>query len=130
MDPLLAVLTDEATIAKWTNQSLPADRVSQENGAIVTCCKRWPLLIDPQLQGVKWVKNMEASRELKVLQLSKGNYMREMKMALQNGNPVLIENLGETIDAVLEPIISRSIIKRGMFLFGLLSPMGFCSLMV
>ena len=113
LDPLFDLLTDEAEVARWTNQGLPADRISQENGAIVTNCSRWPLLIDPQLQGVKWVKNMEAGNDLKVLQMSRKNFMRELKDAIQNGNSVLIENLGETIDAVLEPIISRAIIKRG-----------------
>lgn len=48
-DPL-RVLTNEAEIAKWNTQGLPADPVSAENGAIVDNCARWPLVIDPQLQ--------------------------------------------------------------------------------
>ncbi|CAB1104525.1 unnamed protein product [Ectocarpus sp. CCAP 1310/34] len=48
-DPL-RVLTNEAEIAKWNSQGLPADPVSSENGAIVDNCARWPLIIDPQLQ--------------------------------------------------------------------------------
>jgi len=47
-DPLL-VLTDEATIAGWNNYSLPPDRVSTENGSILTNSERYPLIIDPQL---------------------------------------------------------------------------------
>lgn len=48
-DPL-RILTNEAEIAKWNTQGLPADPVSSENGAIVDNCARWPLIIDPQLQ--------------------------------------------------------------------------------
>ena len=30
--------------------------VSVENGAISTFAERWPVMIDPQLQGIVWVK--------------------------------------------------------------------------
>lgn len=49
-DPL-KILTSEAERAVWASDHLPTDRVSVENGAIVCNCARWPLLIDPQLQG-------------------------------------------------------------------------------
>lgn len=53
-------LTDDAQVAQWNNQGLPTDRVSTENATIMINSARWPLLIDPQLQGIKWVKNMYA----------------------------------------------------------------------
>jgi dynein heavy chain len=46
IDPL-NVLANATDIAKWTQQGLQADRVSQENASIVCECSRWPLLIDP-----------------------------------------------------------------------------------
>ena len=39
--------------------------------------------------------------------------MRKLERALENGFPLLIENMGETIDAVLNPVIQRALIKRG-----------------
>lgn len=56
LDPL-TMLTDDADIAVWQNEGLPADRMSTENATILTSCQRWPLMVDPQLQGIKWIKN-------------------------------------------------------------------------
>ena len=39
--------------------------------------------------------------------------MKEVEKALSNGSPVLVENIGEVIDAVLNPILARAIISRG-----------------
>jgi dynein heavy chain len=45
------MLTNDGNNAKMISEGLPADRISIENGSIITNCKRWPLLIDPQTQG-------------------------------------------------------------------------------
>ena len=55
----LQVLCTDAEIAKWNSQGLQSDQVSVENGAIVKRSSRWPLMIDPQLQGIAWIKTME-----------------------------------------------------------------------
>ena len=48
---ILSLLVDDADIAGWNNEGLPGDRMSIENATILTNCDRWPLMIDPQLQG-------------------------------------------------------------------------------
>ena len=72
LDPL-SLLTDNATIAQWNNENLPSDRMSTENATILTNCERWPLMIDPQLQGVKWIKTREGE-ELRVVRLGQKGY--------------------------------------------------------
>ena len=64
IDPM-DLLTDDAQIAQWNNEGLPNDRMSAENATVLTNSERWPLMIDPQLQGIKWIKNKYGS-ELKV----------------------------------------------------------------
>ena len=49
-------------VRDWNIQGLPNDGFSTENGVIVTRGSRWPLMVDPQGQAIKWIKNMEASR--------------------------------------------------------------------
>ena len=47
----LDMLTNPAGIAALNNEGLPADMISVQNGVIISSCTRWPLIIDPQLQG-------------------------------------------------------------------------------
>ena len=63
-------LEDPYDVRDWNIQGLPADSFSTENGVVVTRGSRWPLLIDPQGQGNKWIKNMEKPHGLKVITLN------------------------------------------------------------
>jgi len=114
---VLQLLTNSSTIAQWSNEGLPTDRLSVENGSLITKCLRWPLIIDPQLQGINWIRNKEAPFNVKILQLSMKNYLDMLEHAIQSGTPVIIENIGEELDAVLDPVLSRSTIKKGRNLF-------------
>ena len=71
---IIALLADDALIGQWNNEGLPADQMSTENGTILTNSVKWPLIIDPQLQGIKWIKNKYADN-LTVLRLGKKGYL-------------------------------------------------------
>uniref|UniRef100_A0A3B4YI13 Dynein axonemal heavy chain 11 n=1 Tax=Seriola lalandi dorsalis TaxID=1841481 RepID=A0A3B4YI13_SERLL len=114
LDPIL-MLTDDATVAAWHNQGLPNDRMSTENAAILTTSERWPLIIDPQQQGIKWIRNRLGS-EQRVVQLGQKGYLDVIEQALGCGDTVLIENLPEKIDPVLEPLLARNTIRRGRYI--------------
>jgi len=113
-DPL-KILTTAADVATWNADGLPADVVSTENGAIVCSSSRWPLMIDPQLQGIAWVRNKEGAeeRDLQIVRLGQKDLIRKLERALDRGTVLMIENLGETLEAVLNPVIQRATIKRG-----------------
>ena len=110
-DPI-AMLSDEATIAGWQREGLPADRLSVENGAILNNCTRWPLLVDPQLQGSNWLRQREADNGVVIVQLSQKGYLEKVQHAMTEGLPIMIENMGESIDAVLEPVVARAMITK------------------
>ena len=55
---VITFLSDPMTVIEWNIQGLPADGFSTENGIIVTQGTRWPLMIDPYCQGIKWLKNL------------------------------------------------------------------------
>ncbi|KAI9209879.1 dynein heavy chain and region D6 of dynein motor-domain-containing protein, partial [Polychytrium aggregatum] len=114
LDPM-ELLTSSAEIAKWNNEGLPTDRVSLENATMVVSCKRWPLIIDPQLQGVTWIKNREGAA-LKVVRLGSRGYLDMIEKAVSSGDTVLIEDIAESIDAVLNPLLGRETIKKGRYI--------------
>uniref|UniRef100_G3T2Y1 Dynein axonemal heavy chain 9 n=1 Tax=Loxodonta africana TaxID=9785 RepID=G3T2Y1_LOXAF len=114
LDPL-RMLTDEADVATWQNEGLPADRMSVENATVLINCERWPLMVDPQLQGIKWIKN-KYGEDLRVTQIGQKDYLQTIEHALEAGDVVLIENLEESIDPVLGPLLGREVIKKGRFI--------------
>ena len=112
-DPL-NILTDDAEKAKWNNQKLPADPVSIENGAILCSSERWPLIVDPQLQGIKWIKEKEKDNGLCILRMNNKNLINKLGECIEDGKTFMIENLDEMIDATLAPVIARNSKKKGM----------------
>ncbi|XP_068952632.1 dynein axonemal heavy chain 3 [Petaurus breviceps papuanus] len=105
-------LGDPVKIRAWQIAGLPIDSFSIDNGIIVSNSRRWALMIDPQGQANKWVKNMEKSNKLSVIKLSDSNYVRVLENAIQFGTPVLLENIGEELDAFIEPILLKSTFKQ------------------
>nr|KAF6455665.1 dynein axonemal heavy chain 17 [Rousettus aegyptiacus] len=114
LDPL-SLLTDDADVATWNNQGLPSDRMSTENATILCNTERWPLIVDAQLQGIKWIKNKYGS-ELKAIRLGQKSYLDIIEQAISEGDTLLIENIGETVDPVLDPLLGRNTIKKGKYI--------------
>ena len=110
---IINLLSTDGERAKWASQGLPTDPLSVENGAIMSSAARYALMIDPQLQGIAWVRNKEEANGLRIIQLSTPRYIEIVEQCIENGTPLLIENLPENIDAVLDPVIARQTIRRG-----------------
>lgn len=104
-------LSDQTTVREWNIHGLPSDEFSTENGIIVTNGSRWPLIIDPQCQALKWIKNMEKVNQLKVIDFGQSNFVTVLEQALQFGKPVLLQNVMEQLDPVLMPILNKDIVK-------------------
>jgi len=110
---LASTLGDLVKIRQWNIDGLPTDSFSVDNGIIVFNARRWPLMIDPQGQANKWIRNMEKANNLQVIKLTDGNYLRSLENAIQFGMPVLLENVGEELDPSLEPLLQKQLFKQG-----------------
>lgn len=107
------VLGDPIKIRQWNIAGLPIDSFSIDNGITVTSSRRWPLMIDPQGQANRWIKNLEKDNDLKVIKLTDCSYIRTLENAIQFGNPVLLENVGEELDPMLETVLLKQTYKQG-----------------
>jgi len=114
VDPL-PLLASDGQQTQMMAEGLPADRISLENGAIMTSCKRWPLVIDPQLQGIKWLRNRfdDPKYNLGVIQQNNKNFLHVLKCAVSEGHVLIIENIGEEIDPMLNPVLACAAFKNG-----------------
>ena len=105
-------LVDPAVIREWNMQGLPADSLSTENGILVTRSRRWPLMIDPQGQANRWIKVMEGAN-LKCLKQSDPKLLRSLEAAVRLGQSVLLEDVGEQLDPILEPLLLKQTFRQG-----------------
>uniref|UniRef100_A0A8C3IAS8 Dynein axonemal heavy chain 7 n=1 Tax=Chrysemys picta bellii TaxID=8478 RepID=A0A8C3IAS8_CHRPI len=109
---LTNTLGEPVKIRAWNIAGLPSDMFSIDNGIIISNARRWPLMIDPQGQANKWVKNMEKTNSLHIIKLSDPEFVRTLENCIQFGTPVLLENVGEELDPILEPLLLKQTFKQ------------------
>jgi len=112
------VIKSEVKIQQWFIEELPQEAFAVENAIIMDNSDRWPLMIDPQMQGNNWIKNMnkEFIRSIKPTQDSK-TQTRTIRACIELGYPLILEDANETFDPMLEPLLGKQIEKKGKNMF-------------
>ena len=108
---LIKALTNPVQRRDWEISKLPTDEISTGNAIMVTRGLRWPLMIDPQEQAKTWIKNLE-SKDLVTSQMSDVNLIRNLETAVRNGSPLLLEDIGESIQLMLDPILLKQSFRQ------------------
>jgi dynein heavy chain len=109
---LYDIMADPVEVRQWQLEGLPYDKLSVENGILVTQSSRWSLMIDPQGQARYWLGNKEKNNGLKTMKPSTPNMLRMVEAAIRNGNPLIFEDAGEVIDPALEPVLLKQVYKQ------------------
>lgn len=55
--------------------------------------ERWPLMIDPQQQAQKWIRNLERDNGLVITKMSNDQLLRQLGSATSTGKPLIIEDI-------------------------------------
>lgn len=72
-------------------------------------------MIDPQSQAISWIKRKEPEileRDF-IYTLSTNNLKDRLKIPLQDGCPVMIENIENEVDPMLDPLLEKQFIVKG-----------------
>lgn len=117
------ILEDPVQTKTWTANALPNNNLSIENAIIMFKSRRWPLMIDPQSQANKFVKNLakdvdEAPNGIDFLKMSDPTLLRQIELGITFGRWFLIENVSEELDPALEPILLKQVDKGGNLRLG------------
>ena len=107
---ITSVLKNPVQLRSWQLAGLPTDAVSTENGIMMDKARRWPLLIDPQGQANRYIRNLGRNKEnsengMDICKLSDRNFLRTLENGIRFGKWVLLEDIFEELDAALEPIL-------------------------
>jgi len=98
---------NEAIIRDWVAKGLPNDTHSVENALVINSHKSsFPLLIDPQYNGTKWLRSAMGD-SLIILKFDQADFLQRVKGCVSFGVPILIEIVGLKMDPLIEPILSR-----------------------
>lgn len=104
---LASFLQDEPKVMSWGASGLPSNPHSLENGAIFTLARRVPLCIDPQGLASKWLRKMEEKNQLVVARVGRASFELDFESATQNTFPVLVEDIGLELDAMMKSILRQ-----------------------
>ena len=115
---MISVLQDPVQVRAWNLAGLPTDQTSVENGMIMKWARRWPLFIDPQGQANRFLKNMGRDKSMApngmdVLRMTEKKFLQGLENGIRFGKWILIENVGETLEAALEPVLLQQVFKQG-----------------
>jgi len=101
-------------IMDWQIDKLPADSVSICNAIMIEKGIRKPLMIDPQLQGSTWLKNVSnREHDIQIVRISDPNILRTLETSIKMGYELIIEDIQETIDPLFEPVLSGEAAAAG-----------------
>ena len=77
---------DPVVIRGWNIASLTTNQISIENVILAIQAQLWPLMIDPEEQGKKWIRNIGKADGLLELRFITPNFLRTLGGVLSIDN--------------------------------------------
>ena len=110
---IAGMLVDSSTTGEWNLQGLPTDELSIQNGILTTRASRYPLMVDPQGQGLSWIRSKESENGVKETSFQDKGFRVKLEQCMEGGLPMLLANVENELDPVLDPVLDKAFIKKG-----------------
>ena len=104
LNPVTDVLYEPSDVASWHNEGLPSGGFAEQNASILLAAPRWPLIVDPQQQGVQWVRTRGRKGSLQLLQQTSKSYYSKLVSCLENGGLAVVEDIAD-LDPLSKPLM-------------------------
>jgi dynein heavy chain len=117
----VSFLVEEVVLLSWNFKGLPNDPTSMENAVIVHHALNWPYIVDPQSQCLNWLKNMEGSNKLVLLDYTAPRQAQVVEKCLVEGAVLIYQHGGEELPDCVQYLLDRRVEKaldRTLFSFG------------
>ncbi len=101
-------MSNDITIGNWTNKYLlPNDSFSVDNAIIIENSNRFSLMIDPQSQANRWLREMEKENQLFVIRpgMKTQELNNTISNAIEQGFVILYENVEEKLDFNVQTLL-------------------------
>ena len=103
--------TTQNEISSWFVQELPCDEFSIQNGMLALYCQRYPLLIDPQEQLLRWIKARENPHIVRD-STSDQVFTATVAECITNGRVLVYEGIENTIKSELELLFDQTFLAN------------------
>jgi dynein heavy chain len=121
---IVKFLVDDTTVGEWQLEGLPTDDHSIQNAIMITKSSKFPLMVDPQGQGLSWIKNRSEKKmkqrekekgelgKVVVCQLNDKPFTFQIVAQMANGWPMIIENTPEEVDPLMDPVLEKQVSRN------------------
>ena len=97
---------------QWQIQELPNDELCIENAIILKRYNRYPLVIDPSDQALKYIMNHYHDRKIQKTSFADDSFMKALETSIRFGLPLIVQDV-ERIDPVLNSVLNKEVQKAG-----------------
>lgn len=96
----------------WQTHGLPSDDLCTENAIILNRFKRYPLIIDPSGQALKFVLSFYRDKKISTSSFADEGFIKNLETCLRFGFPLLVQDV-EKIDPILNSVLNKESYKTG-----------------
>eukprot|EP00742_Colponemidia_sp_Colp-10_P005056 GILJ01005402.1.p1 GENE.GILJ01005402.1~~GILJ01005402.1.p1 ORF type:complete len:2699 (+),score=503.77 GILJ01005402.1:46-8097(+) len=108
-----AVLGDPVKMRDWAQHGLSRDSLSVENALIVSHCRRFPLLIDPQRQAASWLRSIEQKNQLQIVKPHMSSTAQTLERCIRLGHSLLVEDVSDSLDPCIFSALHKHVFSSG-----------------